>query len=110
LWFSSGRGRDNKNTVFMIIGIVLAILAPIAVALVQLAISRKREYNADATAVKFMRTPTPLINSLKKIKSNKDMKISGAVAPLFFARPFKSRELFQTHPDIEKRIQKLRRM
>ncbi len=110
LWFSGGRSRDNKNAVFMIIGIALAILAPIVVALVQLAISRKREYAADSSAVKFMRTPTGLIGALKKIKSNSEMKVPGAVAPLFLAQPSKTKEFFQTHPSLEKRIAKLERM
>ncbi len=114
LFFSSmGRGRggnDNGKAIFMIIGIILAILAPIAVMLVQLAISRKREYTADSSAVKFIRSPTGLIHALEKIKQNKDMKVSGAVAPLFLAKPGKSSEIFQTHPPLEKRIERLKRM
>jgi heat shock protein HtpX len=102
--------RDNSNAIFMIIGIVFAILAPIVVALVQLAISRKREYAADSSAVKFMRTPTGLIGALKKIQSNQPMKISGAVAPLFLAKPTKEKEWFQTHPPLAKRITRLERM
>jgi heat shock protein HtpX len=94
----------------MIIGIALAILAPIIVSLVQLAISRKREYGADASAVKFMRTPTGLIGALTKIKHNSEMKVSGAVAPLFLAKPSRAAELFSTHPPLETRIEKLRRM
>ncbi|MBU4085953.1 MAG: M48 family metallopeptidase, partial [Nanoarchaeota archaeon] len=109
LWFRGG-DRDNKNAIFMIIGIALAILAPILTMLVQLAISRRREYAADSSAVKFMRTPTGLIGALTKIKGNKEMKVSGAVAPLFLAKPSKSVELFQTHPALEKRIERLRRM
>ena len=112
-WSSmTGRGnsRDNNNTVFMIIGIALAILAPIVVALVQLAISRKREFAADSSAVKFMRTPTGLIGALKKIKYNQPMKVSGAVAPLFLAKPTKEKEWFQTHPPLGKRIARLERM
>lgn len=70
LWFKGSSDDDSKaNLIFMIIGIVLAIVAPIVVQLVQLAISRKREYVADAYAVKFMRTPTGLIGALKKNKS-----------------------------------------
>lgn len=105
-----GNSRDNNNAVLMIIGIVLAILAPIIVALVQLAISRKREYAADSSAVKFMRTPTGLIGALTKIKNNTPMKVSGAVAPLFLAKPTKQREWFQTHPPLSKRIARLERM
>ena len=105
-----GNSRGNNNVIFMVIGIVLAILAPIIVALVQLAISRKREYAADSSAVKFMRTPTGLIGALKKIQSNTPMKVSGAVAPLFLAKPTKEREWFMTHPPLVKRIARLERM
>jgi heat shock protein HtpX len=113
-WSSMSRGgggsKDNGKAIFMIIGIVLAILAPIIVALVQLAISRKREYAADSSAVKFMRTPTGLIGALKKIQHNTPMKVSGAVAPLFLAKPTKTKEIFQTHPPLSKRIARLERM
>ena len=112
-WSSmTGRGnnRNNNNTIFMIIGIALAVLAPIVVAIVQLAISRKREYVADSSAVKFMRTPTGLIGALKKIQYNTPMKVSGAVAPLFLAKPTKEKEWFQTHPPLSKRIARLERM
>jgi heat shock protein HtpX len=105
-----GNDRNNNNAILMIIGIILAILAPIAVALVQFAISRKREYAADSSAVKFMRTPTGLIGALKKIKGNSEMKISGAVSPLFIAKPSKTREWFSTHPPLADRIAKLERM
>ena len=113
LWFrGGGNDRDNNKSgaIFMIIGIILAILAPIIVALVQLAISRKREFSADATAVKFTRFPPGLIGALEKIKSQNapEKKIAKAVAPLFFANPFK--ELGSTHPAIEKRIELLKRM
>ena len=114
LFFSSMSGnrnsKNNSNTVLMIIGIALAILAPIIVALVQLAISRKREYAADSSAVKFMRTPTGLMNALKKIQNNTPMKVSGAVAPLFLAKPQKEKEWFSTHPPLSKRIARLERM
>ncbi len=114
LRFQSGNNdnRSKGNAVLLIIGIVLAILAPIAVQLVQLAISRKREYVADASAVKFTRTPTGLINALKKIKSDtQPLKVSGAVAPLFISNPFKKFSgLTATHPPIEKRIEILERM
>lgn len=109
LWFSHG-GRDNKNAIFLILGIVMAILAPIVVQLVQLAISRKREYAADASGVKFTRYPNGLIKALEKIKEENlpEKKVSKAVAPLFFANPFKG--LGSTHPPIEKRIEILKRM
>lgn len=110
LWFG-GNNDDNKgNAIFMIIGIILAILAPIFVLFVQLAISRKREFTADASAVKFTRYPPGLIGALKKIKreNEPEKKINKAIAPLFFANPLKG--LGSTHPPIEKRIQALERM
>jgi len=110
LWFGGGRGKDKEQVIFMIIGIVLAILAPIAVYLIQMSISRKREFSADATAVKFTRNPDPLIRALEKIgKENQpEKKLSKAVAPMFFANPFKN--MGSTHPPIEKRIEALKRM
>jgi len=113
MWFSSGNDNDNRgNVIFIIIGIALAILAPIAVQLVQLAISRKREFAADASAVKFTRYPPGLTGALKKIKKENEpeKKINKAMAPLFFANPFNFRELTSTHPSIDKRIETLERM
>ena len=111
LWFSSGDRDNNNNYIFIIIGIILAILAPIVVQLVQLSISRKREYSADATAVKFTRYPDGLIHALEKIKKDSPMKpkeANKAMQSLFFANPFSN--LASTHPPIEKRITKLKSM
>jgi len=115
LWFrSSGNDREGKgNAIFMLIGIILAILAPLLVQIVQLAISRKREYAADASSVKFIRSPTGLIGALKKIKNEhvptqETKKIPKAVAPLFISNPFK--EALSTHPSLQKRIEILERM
>ena len=113
LWFKSSDSDNKGNVIFLVIGIVLAILAPIVVYFVQLSISRKHEYSADATAVKFTRNPQGLINALKKIRTDyglesKEKHVSKAVAPLFFASPFKN--LRSTHPPIEKRIEALERM
>lgn len=117
LWFKD-RDRDNNgNAILMIIGIILAIIAPIIVKLIQLAINRKREYAADASGVKFTRYPQGLINALKKIENehiipqqNKNM--SKAIAPLFISDPFKRKlqGLFSTHPPIEERIKVLESM
>jgi heat shock protein HtpX len=110
LWFR-GRSSNKNSGIFIIIGIIMAILAPIAVQLVQLSISRKREFSADATAVKFTRYPKGLMNALKKIKQDNtpvDKKINKAVAPLFIVNPFNN--LSRTHPPIEKRIKTLERM
>lgn len=112
LWFRGGGNDDSKgNAIFILIGVLMAILAPIAVQLVQLAISRRREYAADATAVKFTRYPDGLINALKKIQNENSVpekKVSKAIAPLFFANPLKN--LSSTHPPIEKRIEVLKNM
>jgi len=113
LWF---KGKDNNegkgNAIFLIIGIILAILAPIVVQLVQLAISRKREFTADANAVKITRTPTGLVKALKKIKGDKPMKVNKAMAPLFMADPARNKlaNLLSTHPDINERIKILEKM
>lgn len=114
-----GRGgnRDGKGqAILLLLGVILAILAPLVVMLVQLSISRKREYVADASAVKFIRTPTGLIRALKKIgqehPSEESRKINKAVAPLFLADPFKKKieNAFSTHPSLIKRIEILERM
>lgn len=112
-WSSIAGGRrdnNNSNAVVMIIAIALAILAPLLVMLVQLAISRKREYAADSSAVLFTRSPTGLIGALKKIKGNGEMKVSGAVAPLFLGKTSRKKEWFSTHPPLADRIRKLERM
>ncbi len=114
LWFKSSDNDNKAAGIFMIIGILLAILAPIFVQLVQLAISRKREYSADASAVKFTRTTTGLVGALKKIKGEhinpaQTKGISKAVAPLFLSNPFSS-EILSTHPALEKRIDILEKM
>ena len=113
LWFR-GRGNDKSKGIFILIGIVMAILAPIVVYFVQMSISRKREFVADASAVKFTRYPDGLIRALKKIKEDvpvspqQEKRVNKAIAPLFFANPFK--EIGKTHPSIEKRIEVLERM
>ena len=119
LWFSSGnRNRDGRAQIFLIvIGIALSILAPLLANLVSLAISRKREFAADATGVKLTRYPPGLTSALRKIKnehlSPKDKhRFPKAVAPLFISDPLKKkfRSVFSTHPDIDDRISKLERM
>ena len=116
LWYRGSSREGKGNPIFMLIAIALAILAPILTQLVQFAISRKREYAADASSVKFTRSPTGLIGALKKIKGEHAPESSGrinkAVAPLFMSDPFRKKfsELFSTHPALEKRIGILERM
>ncbi len=107
---NNSNNEDKGSAIFMIIGFLLAILAPIVVYFVQLSISRKREYSADASAVKFTRYPPGLINALKKIKKENEpeKKINKAVAQLFFANPFE--EIGSTHPSLDRRIAVLEKM
>ena len=118
LWFGVGNRRDNKaQIIILLIAVIAAILAPLFAQLVSFAISRKREFVADATGVKFTRYPPGLRNALIKIKNEhipeKDKRrYSKAMAPLFISDPFKKKiqNLFSTHPDIDKRIELLERM
>ncbi len=114
------RSRDNENKgggILIIVGIVLAILSPIFANLIQLAVSRKREYLADASGALLTRYPEGLANALEKIKRDGIgmQKTNTATAHLFISSPFgvgkKSfAKLFSTHPPIEDRINKLREM
>ena len=114
MFYSSGnRDSDKGNAIFLIIGLILAIIAPILVKLVQLAISRRREYMADAGSVEITRYPPGLIGALGKIKKDsKPLKVNSAVAPMFISDPAKSRifAIFQTHPPIDSRIKILKAM
>lgn len=115
LAFGGGsRDNDKGNAIFILIGVVLAILSPIAVTLIQLAVSRKREYLADASGALLTRYPEGLANALRKIsESSQPMKqASKATAHLFIANPFgnvgkKVSGLFSTHPPVEERIRVL---
>jgi heat shock protein HtpX len=117
LWFGARRDRRDKNGIMillLIVGIILAIIAPIATRLVQYAISRKREYLADASGVSLTRFPEGLASALEKIanKNQGRMNVSEAVSHLFFVDPKQSSldSLFATHPPIEERIKRLRNM
>lgn len=116
MFFGGVRSRDDRgggNIIFLVLALVLAIIAPIIVKLVQLAISRKREYMADAGSVQLTRYPPGLISALQKIKKDSEpLKVPDAVAPMFFSDTTKQRllEMFQTHPPIDKRIKVLEAM
>lgn len=115
MWWGGGRRRDNEGGAggyLLLIALVLAILAPIAATLIQLAISRKREFMADADGVLLTRYPEGLISALRKIggASGPMPEASSATAHLFIANPLKGggvAGLFATHPPIEARIQAL---
>lgn len=115
------RRRNNREgggaqAILMLIGILLAILAPLFAMLIRLALSRQREYLADASAVEFTRNPNGLACALEKLtKDRTPMKASQAVAPLYIVNPeLKLRSgadsLFSTHPPIEQRIERLRKL
>jgi len=112
LWF---RDDDNDNQMLMIIGIMAAILAPLIAMFIQLAISRKREYLADATGALTTRYPEGLIGALEKIKSGGSTmrRQNSSTAHLFFANPLKKSfisGLFSTHPPLDDRIARLKEM
>src|SRR5581483_9497800 len=108
-WFRGGRNRNENEQVLMILGIVAAILAPIVATMIQLAISRQREYLADATSALTTRYPEGLISALEKIGAYARplRRQNTATAHLFFANPLRAHSLtalFSTHPPIEERI------
>lgn len=113
-WFSSGN-RENNNQIALIAGLVAAILAPLIASMIQLSISRRREYLADATGALTTRYPEGLARALEKIsmQGSTIQKQNSSTAHLFFANPLKSggiSNLFSTHPPIEDRIARLRGM
>lgn len=116
MFFGHDRDREeNSSPVLAIIGIVLIIFAPIIAQLIQLAISRRREYLADASGVKLTRQPQGLIDALKKISSDPNIleTASTATAPLYIQNPFRGQKiasLFSTHPPVEERIKALEQM
>jgi len=116
MWFSGGGNRDRRdgNVIFLVIGIILAILAPIFTQLIQLAVSRQREYLADSSGAYLTRNPMGLASALEKIKDhNVNTKVNGAVSHLYFTNPllFKNaNSLFATHPPIDERIKRLKEM
>lgn len=111
-----GGGRNSKgNAIFIVIGLVLAILAPIIAQVIRMAISRKREYAADASAAVLTRNPGGLANALRKISGDKSefKNASRAAEHLFISNPFKGRgvsRFFSTHPPTEDRIKRLESM
>jgi heat shock protein HtpX len=113
-WFRSD-DRENNNQVVFLLAIVAAILAPLVATLIQLAVSRSREYLADATGALTTRYPEGLASALEKIEHSGSVlkKQNTATAHLFFANPLKGHSLanlFSTHPPIEERIRRLREM
>lgn len=105
---------DNGNPILMFIGLIFLILAPIFGQLMQLALSRKREFLADATAIAFTRNPDGLISALLKISGDpNELKVANnATENMYIVNPFRGKKssssLWSTHPSIEDRVEALR--
>ena len=122
MWFGGGgrrrNDRDNDNglgIVLMIVSLLALLLAPLAATLVQLAISRQREYLADASSVELTRNPKGMINALLKLDNSQPMEhhVDDASAALYINDPKKKgglQNLFYTHPPISDRIERLKNM
>jgi heat shock protein HtpX len=114
MWGGGSRRERGNAGLLILVGLALAIISPIIVRLVQLAVSRKREYLADASSAQLTRYPDGLADALEKIKKYNEgkMKVSEAVSHIFLADPNKSPldNIFATHPPIEERIRILRAM
>lgn len=121
-WFGSGRSSDDDDDsaigIFAIIGsILLIILAPLAASIAQMALSRNREYLADAGAVELTRNPHGLISALQKLQNAQPMKnVAPSSSSLYISDPELNRRhkrfahLFDTHPPLEERIARLEEM
>lgn len=120
--FYGNRDRDDNrgNAIFMALGLVMAILAPIIATLIQLSISRKREFLADASGALLTRNPDSLAEALLKISADKEpLEVANkATAHLYIVNPLKGQKnaigwfanLFNTHPPIQERVKTLRAM
>ncbi len=114
-----GSSKENKNPIGLAILIIAAIITPIAVTIIQLTISRKREFLADATGALMTRYPDGLANALKKISAdpNEMLKYNNATAHIYISSPIKGEKtrnwfskLFMTHPPVEERVAALQGM
>ena len=113
-WFRDS-DEDNGSPLMIVFAIVGALLAPLVATLIQLAITRRREYLADATGALATRYPEGLANALEKIAAygSATRRQNTSTAHLFFANPLRGRgimNLFSTHPPVEERIRRLREM
>lgn len=121
MWFGGGRRRSNRDNdnglgvILLIVSLLAVILAPLAATLVQLAISRQREFLADASSVELTRNPQGMINALLKLEHSQPMEhdVDNASAALYINDPKKEgglKKLFYTHPPISERVERLRKM
>lgn len=120
LWWGRGRDRDEdkgSGQIMLVVGIALAILTPILATVIQLAVSRRREFLADASAADLTRYPEGLARALEKLTRDKEVleAATNATAHLYITNPFKGKQfaawfsgLFDTHPPIQERVKILR--
>jgi heat shock protein HtpX len=112
LWF----GGDDESPLGLIANLALFLLAPISATLIQLAISRQREYSADATGAEICGNPESLASALLRLEDGAKampMQVNQATEPLYIVKPFSGggiASLFSTHPPIEERVRRLRQM
>ena len=112
MWF----GDDDNSPLGLVASLGLVILAPISATIIQLAISRQREYAADATGAEICGNPESLASALLRLESGAQavpMNVNQATEPLYIVKPFHGgamAALFSTHPPIEERVRRLRQM
>jgi heat shock protein HtpX len=113
LWFG---GDEDSGPLGLIAALALVILAPIAASLIQLGVSRQREYSADATGAEICGNPESLASALLRLEESAQeipMQVNSAAEPLYIVKPFSGggmSALFSTHPPIEERVRRLRQM
>ncbi|MGZ5376307.1 MAG: zinc metalloprotease HtpX [Solirubrobacterales bacterium] len=112
MWF----GGDNESPLSLVASLALVLLAPIAAALIQLAVSRQREFSADAGGAEISGNPESLASALLRLEQGAEaapMQVNQATEPLYIVKPFSGggvARLFSTHPPIEERVRRLRQM
>jgi hypothetical protein len=110
--FLNDDDEDSKNPIALILGLFFVLISPLLATITRLAISRQREFLADATAVSLTRYPDGLISALEKLKNNKPLKRQNSTtASLFISNPMKQgffQRLFSTHPPLDDRINRLK--
>jgi len=112
MWF----GGDRDNPLSIVASLAMVILAPLAASLIQLAVSRQREYSADATGAQICGNPESLASALLRLEESAKaipMQVNQAAEPLYIVKPFSGKgmaAMFSTHPPIEERVRRLRQM
>ena len=110
--FLNDDDEDSKNPIALILGLFFVLISPLLATITRLAISRQREFLADATAVSLTRYPDGLISALEKLKNNKPLeRQNSTTASLFISNPMKQgffQRLFSTHPPLDDRIKRLK--